>query len=143
LFYYAEECHVTFLLYLRKGKGTFLAGVGLTFLMFFNKFAIAWVVLKGLGQNPGLIQVVLRQILIMLVVYFSPSPGSSGAAEWVSAALMDQGQLVPKEMLAIYTVLWRFFTLYLGVGVAGTMLLRYLGKGGRILGEKVEMKDEQ
>jgi uncharacterized protein (TIRG00374 family) len=141
LFYYAEECHVTFLLYLRKGKGTFLAGVGLTFLVFFNKFAIAWVVLKGLGLHPGLVQVVLIQILILLIVYFSPSPGSSGVAELVSAALMTR--IVPREMLPVYTVLWRFFTLYLGVGVAGTMLLRYLGKGGRMLGEKVEMNNEQ
>ncbi|MCK5380903.1 MAG: flippase-like domain-containing protein [Candidatus Latescibacteria bacterium] len=136
LFYYAEECHVTFLLYLRKGKGTFLAGVGLTFLIFFNKFAIAWVVLKGVGLHPELVRVVLIQILILLIVYFSPSPGSSGAAELVSAALM--ARIVPREMLPVYTVLWRFFTLYLGVGVGGAMLLRYMGKGGRMLGGEGE-----
>lgn len=140
LFYYAEECHTTFWFYLRKGKGTFLVGVGLTFAIFFNKFVIAWVVLKGLGLNPGLVQVVLIQILILLIVYFSPSPGSSGAAELVSAALM--ARIVPREMLPVYTVLWRFFTLYLGVGVGGTMLLRYLGKGSPIQGEKVEVVEE-
>ncbi|MFH1008729.1 MAG: lysylphosphatidylglycerol synthase transmembrane domain-containing protein [Candidatus Latescibacterota bacterium] len=136
LFYYAEECHVTFLLYLRRGKGTFLAGVGLTFLIFLNKFVIAWVILKGLGLDPRLVQVVLIQILILLIVYFSPSPGSSGAAELVSAALMSR--IVPREMLPVYTVLWRFFTLYLGVGVGGAMLLRYLGKSGRMQGVGIE-----
>jgi len=141
LFYYAEECHTTFALYLRKGKGTFLAGIGLTFAIFFNKFVIAWVVLKGLGLNPGLVQVVLIQILILLIVYFSPSPGASGAAELVSAALM--ARIVPREMLPLYTELRRFFTLYLGVGIGGTLLLRYLGKGGRIQGEKLEAKEEE
>ena len=137
-FYYAEECHATFALYLRRGKGTFLAGIGLTFAIFFNKFIIAWVVLKGLGLNPGLVQVFLIQIMILLIVYFSPSPGASGAAELVSAALM--ARIVPREMLPVYTILWRFFTLYLGVAVGGTMLLRYLGKGDRIQGEHVEVE---
>lgn len=125
----AEACHDGFVLYWRKGKLAFLKAVGITCWLFLNKFSIAWVVLKGLGLEAMFRQVILIQVLITLITYFGPSPGSSGIAELVSAALM--AKIVPRSLLPIYTVLWRFLTTYFGVAVGGVVLLNYLGRTPR------------
>lgn len=119
-----EECRESFVLYWHRGKFALLSGLIITMILFFNKFAIAWVVVRGLGLPATFGQVLLIQALLTLITYFAPSPGSSGIAELVSAALM--ARIVPRTFLPIYTVLWRFFTMYVGVIVGGVLLLKYL-----------------
>jgi len=119
-----EECRESFNLYWHRGKLALLFGLLITMILFFNKFAIAWVVVRGLGLPALFEQVLLIQAILTLITYFAPSPGASGVAELVSAALMSR--IVPRNLLPIYTVLWRFFTMYIGVIVGGVLLLRYL-----------------
>jgi len=119
-----EECRESFVLYWHRGKFALFFALVITIVLFFNKFTIAWVVVRGLGLQAMFGQVLLIQALLTLITYFAPSPGSSGIAELVSAALMSR--IVPRTLLPIYTVLWRFFTMYVGVIVGGVLLLRYL-----------------
>lgn len=109
-----------------RGKHLFVVGFGLTALIYFNKFVIAWVVLEGLGISAGFWEVVYAQLVIMLIFYFSPSPGAAGIAEVVTAAVM--GNIVPEGYRGAFVLLWRFFTLYASLTVGAVVVLREMAK---------------
>jgi len=125
---HVEEYRLSLSLYMRRGKVAIASGVAFSFLIFLNKFSIAWVILKGLGLNPPYFQVILIQILLILVIYFSPSPGATGFAELTSAVFMSG--IVPRQLLPVYVALWRLFTLYLSVGMGGIILFKSLREVG-------------
>lgn len=111
-------------IYASKGKLAVLAAFMLSSVIYLNKFFIAYIVLKGLGLNVPFIQTIFIQMILFLIFYFSPTPGASGVAELSSARLM--GTIIPKSSQAIFTMLWRTFTLYIGVAVGGIIMLKYL-----------------
>lgn len=116
--------------FLVRGKLIFTAGLLLTALIYVNKFLIGWVVLKGLGIEAPLGQVLLMQVIPLLVFYFSPTPGAAGLAEVSTMAVM--GSIIPKSYQAIYVLLWRFFTLVINMIVGAGVVMGYLsGKYGR------------
>jgi hypothetical protein len=51
------------------------------------------------------------QTVVMFVLYLAPTPGGSGIAELIIAALMST--LMAEFLLPVFTVLYRFFILYL------------------------------
>lgn len=122
-------------IYTSKGKLALLAAFMLSSIIYFNKFFIAYIVLKGMGLDVPFIQTIFIQMILFLIFYFSPTPGASGVAELSSARLM--GTIIPKSSQAIFTMLWRTFTLYIGVAVGGTIMLKYL-LAQDILPEKIE-----
>lgn len=111
-------------IYASKGKLAVLAAFLLSSVTYLNKFFIAYIVLKGLGLNVPFIQTIFIQMILLLIFYFSPTPGASGVAELSSARLM--GTIIPKSSQAIFTMLWRTFTLYISVVVGGVIMLKYL-----------------
>jgi uncharacterized protein (TIRG00374 family) len=64
------------------------------------------------------------QLFIILLSYFSPTPGASGIAEVSSLVLM--AALVASPVAAIYTFLWRMCTLYVNTTIGGILLYREL-----------------
>jgi uncharacterized membrane protein YbhN (UPF0104 family) len=56
------------------------------------------------------------------VAYFGPTPGASGIAEFSSYWMLTTLSVQP-NMLGVYTVLWRFFTIFIGVAVGGLVVL--------------------
>ena len=74
----------------------------------------------------GVWEVVSIQILILLAVYFFPTPGGTGAAELGSAVLM--ARILPLESLMIYVVLWRVVVMYIAVIIGSVVMLRALGQ---------------
>ncbi len=111
-------------IYVLKGKLVLLAAFLLSSITYLNKFFIAYIVLKGMGLDVPFIQTIFIQMILFLIFYFSPTPGASGVAELSSARLM--GKIIPKSSQAVFAMLWRTFTLYIGVGVGGVIMLRYL-----------------
>ncbi len=113
-----------------RGKTIFAVGLVLTTLIYINKFMIGWVVLRGLGIEANLIDVLMLQIIPLLVFYFSPTPGSAGLAEVSTMAVM--GPIIPQSYQAIYVILWRFFTLVINMIVGAGVVMGYLsGRYGR------------
>jgi len=113
-----------------RGKTIFAGGLVLTALIYVNKFLIGWVVLRGLGVQADVSDVLLLQIIPLLVFYFSPTPGSSGLAEVTTMAAM--GSVIPAGYQAIYVLLWRFFTLVINMIIGAGVVMSYLsGKRGR------------
>ena len=122
-------------IYTSKGKLALLAAFVLSSITYLNKFFIAYIVLKGMGLDVPFIQTIFIQMILFLIFYFSPTPGASGVAELSSARLM--GTIIPKSSQAIFTMLWRTFTLYIGVAVGGAIMLKYL-LAQDILPKKIE-----
>jgi uncharacterized protein (TIRG00374 family) len=113
-------------IYVSKGKLALLACFVISSIIYLNKFFIAYIVLRGMELDVPFIQTIFIQMLLFLIFYFAPTPGASGIAELSSAQLM--GLIIPKASQAAFTVLWRTFTLYIGVAIGGMIMLRYLLK---------------
>jgi hypothetical protein len=124
-----DEMHDAFVKFFKTGRGWLaLAGVVLlTALAFANKLLAGYFVLRALGLPAHFVDVLLVQTLVFFLLYFAPTPGGSGIAEILSAALMSI--YVPDELLASYTVLWRLTTSYLTVTVGSLIFWHWLRRG--------------
>lgn len=94
----------------------------LTLILYLNKYVIAYLVVRGLGISCNFMTVITIQAVLMCIIYFSPSPGGSGIAELSIAALMST--VVPESMLGVYSLLQRFFLLYVPVTL-GSIVIFY------------------
>jgi uncharacterized protein (TIRG00374 family) len=125
-----DRYHHLMTAFLVRGKMIFAGGILLTTLIYINKFMIAWVVLKGLGVHADLWSVLYMQVVLLLIFYFSPSPGASGFAEVTTMAVM--GSVIPKGFEATFIILWRFFTLVLNMMIGAGVMIGYItGRRGR------------
>ncbi|MBA2627643.1 MAG: flippase-like domain-containing protein [Gemmatimonadales bacterium] len=75
-----------------------------------NKLLAGYVTLRVLGIEVPFVDVLLLQTLITFLLYFAPTPGASGIAELMSAAVMSV--YVPRELTPIYTLVWRTILSY-------------------------------
>jgi uncharacterized protein (TIRG00374 family) len=109
-----------------RGKGWFaLAGsVLLTAPTLANKLLAGYIVLRALNIHAPFVDVLLLQTLIIFLLYFAPTPGGSGLAEVLSAAVMSI--YVPRELTPSYVLLWRLFVGYLTLGVGSYVFWRWL-----------------
>ncbi|MES2124286.1 MAG: lysylphosphatidylglycerol synthase transmembrane domain-containing protein [Gemmatimonadota bacterium] len=84
-----------------------------------NKLLAGYVALRAVGVEAQFIDVLLLQTLITFLLYFAPTPGASGVAEVLSAAVMSL--YLPRELTPIYTLVWRcilsWFTIAFGFAV--------------------------
>jgi len=139
-----EDHVVQFRFYLQhffhKEKLILLVSFLLTIAIYFNKYLIAYVILKGLGLNVNFMQVLYLQIIQFFILYFSPTPGASGIAEVSSVSLMST--IVPTGYLPIFAVLWRFFITYVGVTLGGWITLKDLNQHFKEKQMKLEKIEE-
>lgn len=99
-------------------KACLLTGVSLVF-----HFLIAFLLLRGLGVKADFVRATILQIILTYAMPFMPTPGASGLAEGSAYGLfMD---IVPKSILGVYVILWRFFTTYMGMIIGGIALSRF------------------
>ena len=112
--------------FLHREKLILLVSFLLTIAIYFNKYLIAYVILKGLGLEVSFMQVMYLQIIQFFILYFSPTPGASGIAEISSVSLMST--IIPTGYLPIFAVLWRFFTTYVGVTCGGWLTIKELNQ---------------
>ncbi len=119
----SHECLVAFF----RGRGWLYlaAAVLVTPLTFANRLAAGYVVLRMLGiHHAHFVDVILLQTLITFLLYFAPTPGGSGLAEVLSAAVMSI--YVPRELTPSYILLWRFVVCYLTVAVGSVIFWGWL-----------------
>ncbi len=120
------EVHGINVYYIKNRFPALVLSFLLTAVVFGIKCFVAYFIVRGLGVTAGVWEVVSIQILILLAVYFFPTPGGTGAAELGSAVLM--AQILPLELLTIYVVLWRIVVMYLAVIMGSVVMLRALGQ---------------
>src|SRR5216110_4063623 len=75
-----------------------------------NKLLAGYVALRALGIPANFVDILLLQTFITFLLYFAPTPGSAGLAEFLSAAVM-QIYVGPAE-LPSYALIWRFINSY-------------------------------
>lgn len=84
-----------------------------------NKLLAGYVALRAVGIHANFVDVLLLQTLITFLLYFAPTPGASGIAELLSAAVMSV--YVPRAITPVYTLVWRmilsWFTIAFGFAV--------------------------
>jgi len=118
----SHECLVAF--FRGRGWGALLAGVLLSPLAFANRLLAGYVVLRMLNIQAHFVDVVLLQTVITFLLYFAPTPGGSGLAEVLSAAVMSI--YVPRELTPSYILLWRIVVSYLTVAFGSVVFWRWL-----------------
>jgi uncharacterized protein (TIRG00374 family) len=99
--------------------------VGYTAVIWGLFFAIAPVLLMGLGIEVPWVTATARQIVLYFLVAFVPLPGASGVAEVGYASFF--ASLVPRPMLAGLVAVWRSLTYFSGI-VAGAPFLVHLAR---------------
>jgi uncharacterized protein (TIRG00374 family) len=94
-----------------------------------NKLLAGYVALRALGIPANFVDILLLQTFITFLLYFAPTPGGSGLAEVLSAAVMSI--YVPREITPTYTLIWRFINSYATV-IAGSLLFWYWLRRGLV-----------
>jgi uncharacterized protein (TIRG00374 family) len=130
-----DQMHESFTAYLSfRGLLALAVGVLLTSLAYAPRLLSGYVVLRAVGIQAQFIDVLLLQTLITFLLYFAPTPGASGIGEILTALVMQV--YVPKAMVPLYTLLWRFFVTY-GTMISGSIVFyRWVRRGLRNLEEE-------
>lgn len=133
-----QNYHKTIMFFLVKNPLLLPLSFVITCLMYFNKYALAFVLLLGLGISADFWSVIGIQAIIFFMLYHAPSPGASGFAELSIAGLMSH--IVVEAKLAPFTILHRTFLLLLGALIGAYIMLKELKKHNE---EKSKSTEEQ
>jgi len=94
-----------------------------------NKLLAGYVALRALGIPANFVDILLLQTFITFLLYFAPTPGSAGVAEFLSAAVMQI--YVQPSQLPSYALIWRFINSYATV-IAGSLLFWHWLRSGLV-----------
>ncbi len=121
----AQECMVAF----RSPKGwlALFWAVLLSGPSHANKLLAGYTVLRALGIPANFVDILLLQTFITFLLYFAPTPGASGLAELLSAAVMSI--YVPRAITPSYILIWRFISSYATVIVGSLWFWHWLRRG--------------
>jgi len=114
--YEVDNFHNSMILFLTKGKKTFLGAGGLTVLMWSTGFLIPSMILFSLDLPPFFVESYAAQALLLIIVMLPTTPGSSGVTELGMAALY--GVLLGAShqyLLGVFVLLFRFITYHMNV----------------------------
>lgn len=93
-----------------------------------NKLLSGYVALRAIGIEANFVDVLLLQTLITFLLYFfAPTPGGSGIAELLSAAVMSI--YVPRPLTALYTLIWRLIIGYFTIGFGTIVFSQWVRRG--------------
>jgi uncharacterized protein (TIRG00374 family) len=121
----AHECLVAF--GSAKGLVTLLLAIVISAPSHANKLLAGYVTLRVLGIPADFTDILLVQTFLSFLLYFAPTPGASGLAELISAAVMSA--YVPRELTPSYTLIWRFINSYATVIVGSLLFWNWLRRG--------------
>jgi uncharacterized protein (TIRG00374 family) len=96
-----------------KRKMSFFKAYITTFLSLTFYFLTAPLLIRGLGIGAPFFEVMILQVILTYAVNFMPTPGATGLAEGGAVAVFKH--LMPKSVLGVYVMSWRFFTGYFGI----------------------------
>ncbi|OPL18058.1 MAG: hypothetical protein AVO35_07850 [Candidatus Aegiribacteria sp. MLS_C] len=108
----------------------------LTLALYLNKYSIAYTILLGMCIRSDFMTVISIQAVLMCILYFSPSPGGSGIAEFSIAALMSV--ILPESRLVVFSLLQRSFLLYLPMILGAFVIFHEIRVFSRVSDESRE-----
>jgi hypothetical protein len=92
-----------------------------------NKLLAGYAALRALGIEANFVDILLLQTFITFLLYFAPTPGSAGLAEFLSAAVMQI--YVGPAQLPSYTLIWRLINSYATVAVGSLLFWSWIRRG--------------
>jgi uncharacterized protein (TIRG00374 family) len=92
-----------------------------------NRLLAGYVALRALGIHAHFMDILLVQTLVMFLLYFAPTPGASGIAELLSAAVMSV--YLPRGLWPIYTLVWRLIQSWLTIGAGFVVFSAWVRRG--------------
>jgi uncharacterized protein (TIRG00374 family) len=106
-----------------QNKASFLWVFLLSIVFILARSIMAFLCLRFLGiQASSLFNIIETQLHLIFLIYFAPTPGSSGLAEGASMLMMDG--VMPTGLVPYYNLLWRCSTLYLPA-MAGLLFMSW------------------
>ncbi len=99
--------------FVNHGKSGLVWGFVFTGLFWFSEFAIASLLLLGLGQPPYFIESFVVQLVIAIIMMVPLTPGGSGVAELGATSLYSL--FVPSSIVGVFVLLWRLILYYLNI----------------------------
>jgi uncharacterized membrane protein YbhN (UPF0104 family) len=108
----------------RRYPGTVAALLPLTAAAFTMRAATAYAVFRAFQESGYLSELITTLIILILALFFAPTPGASGFAEAASTAYLV-GALGPAKSVG-FVLYWRLLTLYLPVAIGGAVVLHRL-----------------
>jgi len=107
--------------FFRLNRSGFIWVCFLSLIFMLSRSIMAFLCLRFLGiQEAALGEVIETQLSLIFLIYFAPTPGSSGLAEGASILMMHGA--MPEGIVPYYNLLWRCSTLYLPA-IAGLVFL--------------------
>lgn len=110
--------------FLKNKKLFALAIILTTVVVYIPNYSIAYMILKGLGINVPYTETIFRQVFLLFAAFFFPTPGAEGIIEGGFSVLFYSS--VPRYLIGMFTVLWRFVTYHLIVIIGGILTLKIL-----------------
>ncbi len=111
-----DNFHSSMVLFLTKGKKSFLTAGGLTVLMWCTGFMIPSMILLSLGLPPFFVESYAAQALLLIIVMLPTTPGSSGVTELGMAGLYGVVLGASNQyLLGVFVLLFRFITYHMNV----------------------------
>jgi uncharacterized protein (TIRG00374 family) len=110
--------------FIKNRKLYALAIIFTTIIVYIPNYSIAYVILKGLSINVPYLETIFRQVFLLFAAFFFPTPGAEGIIEGGFTVLFYSS--VPRYLIGMFTVLWRFITYHLIVIIGGILTLKVL-----------------
>ncbi len=114
---------------LRNSPLLMLYSFGLTIVLYFNKYMLAFILLLAFGMEVDFWEVIAIHAVLYLLLYFSPSPGGSGIAELGIAGLMSG--IVSGSVIGSYTLLYRSLLVYIPAILGSFVIIGLLNRESR------------
>jgi hypothetical protein len=99
--------------FVNHGRGGLVWGMLFTLLFWLSEFAIASLLLVGLGQPAFLVESFVVQLILAVIMMIPLTPGGSGVAELGATSLYSL--FVPSSIVGIFVLLWRLILYYLNI----------------------------
>ena len=116
--------------FFRLNSASFIWVCFLSLVFILSRAIMAFLCLRFFGiQGSDLFQVIETQLSLIFLIYFAPTPGSSGLAEGASMLIMNGA--MPIGLVPYYNLLWRCSTLYLPAAAGLLFLLRTIVQDAR------------
>ena len=122
--------HKTFAtMFLRDHKWTCALSIPLTYGFLGARIVGSYIIAQALNGDTTLWELCVVGLVLNFVVLFAPSPGASGVAEVVTVGLIEN--LIAKELIPLFVLLTRFFSIYCAVVVGGIIISGQVAKDFR------------
>lgn len=119
-----EHLHDSVAIFIKEGRKGLLSGMGCTVIVWALDFAVLPVLLVGLNQQFQPLVAYASQVILMVIMVVSITPGAGGVAELGASTLFSF--FVGSSLIGIVVVAWRAITFYMNLAVGGFVSLKII-----------------